>query len=179
MRDLDHTVTLYGYGTSPEGVDYWLVSTAYDRCTARVAWRLRQCSRVGRRQGPCLQHVCTSATRGPRAKPHQSAEHNAVRYPLLLLHRSLLAPQHQIPIAAHNTVTPRDLCRCATRGPSCGATTATSRSGGAPATAACPPTPPCRWWPPACTWRAHGRRPWRRRHGSGEGGMAITRLCRR
>ncbi len=25
MINLDHTVTLYGYGTTPDGKDYWLV----------------------------------------------------------------------------------------------------------------------------------------------------------
>ncbi|KAG2496806.1 hypothetical protein HYH03_005213 [Edaphochlamys debaryana] len=31
MRDLDHTVTLYGYGTTPEGKDYWLVRNSWSR----------------------------------------------------------------------------------------------------------------------------------------------------
>ncbi|GIM14939.1 hypothetical protein Vretimale_17792, partial [Volvox reticuliferus] len=29
MRDLDHTVTLYGYGTTPDGKDYWLVRNSW------------------------------------------------------------------------------------------------------------------------------------------------------
>ncbi|KXZ45509.1 hypothetical protein GPECTOR_54g251 [Gonium pectorale] len=29
MRDLDHTVTLFGYGTTPDGKDYWLVRNSW------------------------------------------------------------------------------------------------------------------------------------------------------
>lgn len=48
MRDLDHTVTLYGYGTSPEGVDFWLVRPAVRQGYGTGCGRVRQCSRGAR-----------------------------------------------------------------------------------------------------------------------------------